>query len=111
LLTYPFPDAAANAVKGDFTNLNITVDVDTQKALKGLLGLNLPTVGPTALPTATLSIPLHNSVSPGLPSLPLPTTGATTCITLLGRPICTPRLGRAGLDPALAKMMMPGVTG
>jgi phospholipid/cholesterol/gamma-HCH transport system substrate-binding protein len=113
LLTYPFPDAAANAVKGDFTNLSITLDVNTQKALQGMLGLNLPTVGPT-LPTATLSIPLHNSqvpVSPGLPSLPLPTTGATTCITLLGQPICTPRLGSAGLDPALAKMMMPGVTG
>jgi phospholipid/cholesterol/gamma-HCH transport system substrate-binding protein len=115
LLTYPFPDAAANAVKGDFTNLNITLDVNTQKALQGMLGLNLPTVGPTALPTATLSIPVQNSpqvpVSPGLPSLPLPTTGATTCITVLGQPVCTPRLGRAGLDPALAKMMMPGVTG
>jgi phospholipid/cholesterol/gamma-HCH transport system substrate-binding protein len=115
LLTYPFPDAAANAAKGDFTNLDITLDVNTQKALQGMLGLNLPTVGPTALPTATLSVPLHNSpqfpASPGLPPLPLPTTGATTCITLLGQPVCTPRLGRAGLDPALAKMMMPGVTG
>jgi phospholipid/cholesterol/gamma-HCH transport system substrate-binding protein len=114
LLTYPFPDAAANAVKGDFTNLDITLDVNTQKALQGILGLNLPTLGPT-LPTATLSIPLHNSpqfpTSPGLPSLPLPTSGATTCITLLGQPVCTPRLGSAGLDPALAKMMMPGVTG
>jgi phospholipid/cholesterol/gamma-HCH transport system substrate-binding protein len=109
LLTYPFPDAAANAVKGDFTNLNITLDVNTQNALKGLLNLNLPTVGPSALPTSTLSIPVQNS--PGLPSLPLPTTGATTCITVLGQPVCTPRLGRAGLDPALAKMMMPGVTG
>lgn len=109
LLTYPFPDGAANAVKGDFTNLNITLDVNTQKALQGMLGLNLPTTGPTAVPTATLSVPLHNS--PGLPSLPLPTTGATTCITLLGLPVCTPRLGRAGLDPALARMMMPGVTG
>jgi phospholipid/cholesterol/gamma-HCH transport system substrate-binding protein len=109
LLTYPFPDAAANAVKGDFTNLNITLDVNTQKALQGL---NLPTVGPT-LPTATLSIPVQNSapVSPGLPPLPLPTTGATTCITVLGQPACTPRLGSGGLDPALAKMMMPGVTG
>jgi len=110
LLTYPFPDAAANAVKGDFTNLDITLDVNTQKALQGILGINLPTLGPT-LPTAPLSIPLHNSpqfpISPGLPSLPLP----TTCITLLGQPVCTPRLGSAGLDPALAKMMMPGVTG
>ena len=91
--------------------IRVTLDVNTQKALQGILGHNLPTIGPTALPTATLSVPLHNS--PGLPSLPLPlpTTGATTCITLLGQPVCTPRLGSAGLDPALAKMMMPGVTG
>jgi phospholipid/cholesterol/gamma-HCH transport system substrate-binding protein len=107
LLTYPFPDAAANAVKGDFTNLDITLDVNTQKALQGMLGLNLPTTGPSALPTNKLSIPLHNSQGPGSPGLPSP----TTCITLLGQPVCTPRLGSGGLDPALAKMMMPGVTG
>ena len=60
LFTYPFPDAAAKAVKGDFTNLGITLDVNTQKALQGILGLNLPTVGPTALPTVPISLPLHN---------------------------------------------------
>ena len=48
LFTYPFPDQAAKAVRGDFTNLGITLDVNTQKALQGLLGLNLPTAGPTA---------------------------------------------------------------
>jgi phospholipid/cholesterol/gamma-HCH transport system substrate-binding protein len=124
LLTYPFPDAAANAVKGDFTNLDITLDVDTQQALEGLLDLDLPTAGPTGLPTVHLSLPLPGPTStspsrPGLPplpslplpSLPLPTNGPTTCVTVLGQPICTARLGRAGLDPALARMMMPGVTG
>lgn len=112
LFTYPFPDAAAKAVQGDFTNLVVTLDVDTQKALKGLLGLNLPTVGPTALPTTTLSVPLHNSPkfpTPGLPSLPIPTSGATTCITVLGRPVCTATLNRPAFDPELAKVMMPGV--
>jgi phospholipid/cholesterol/gamma-HCH transport system substrate-binding protein len=110
LLTYPFPDAAVSAVKGDFTNLDITLDVDTQQALKGLL--HLPTAGPSALPTVELSIPRSTATAqPGLPPLPLPTSGPTTCITLLGRPVCTPRLGRAGLDPELAKLMMPGVTG
>ncbi len=114
LLTYPFPDAAADAVQGDFTNLVITLDVDTQKALKGLLGLNLPTVGPTALPTANISLPLHNSPkfppkSGGLPPLPLPTGTATSCITLLGLPVCTPTLNRPAFDPELAKVLMPGV--
>ncbi|WP_460648638.1 MCE family protein [Kribbella endophytica] len=114
LLTYPFPDAAADAVQGDFTNLVITLDVDTQKALKGLLGLNLPTVGPTALPTANLSLPFRNSPkfppkSGGLPPLPLPTGTATSCITLLGLPVCTPTLNRPAFDPELAKVLMPGV--
>ena len=62
LLTYPFPDAAAKAVKGDFTNLDITLDVNTQKALKGILGLNLPTVGltlPTLMATGAASLPPH----------------------------------------------------
>ncbi|TDW17125.1 MCE family protein [Kribbella kalugense] len=111
LFTYPFPDQAAKAAKGDFTNLGITVDVNTQKALKGLLGLNLPTVGPTALPTGRISLPVHLPTSPGksaLPSLPVPTGTATTCITLLGLPVCTPKLNRSGFDPDLARALMPG---
>jgi phospholipid/cholesterol/gamma-HCH transport system substrate-binding protein len=115
LFTYPFPDAAADAVQGDFTNLNITLDVNTQKALQGILGLNLPDVGLT-LPTAGLSIPLHNSPkfptagsTGGLPPLPLPTGAATSCITVLGLPVCTPTLNRSGFDPELAKVLMPGV--
>jgi phospholipid/cholesterol/gamma-HCH transport system substrate-binding protein len=113
LLTYPFPDAAANAVQGDFTNLKVTLDVDTQKALQGLLKLNLPTAGPTALPTTTLSLPVHNSPqlpqTPGLPPLPVPTGTATSCVSVLGQPVCTQTLNRSGFDPELAKVLMPGV--
>ncbi|MDX6250193.1 MAG: phospholipid/cholesterol/gamma-HCH transport system substrate-binding protein [Kribbellaceae bacterium] len=115
LFTYPFPDAAAKAVKGDFTNLDITLDVNTQKALQGLLGLNLPSVLP-ALPTNNVSLPLHNSPqfpangqTAKLPPLPLPTGTATSCITLLGMPVCTPTLNRSAFDPELAKVLMPGV--
>jgi phospholipid/cholesterol/gamma-HCH transport system substrate-binding protein len=114
LLTYPFPDAAAGAVKGDFTNLNITLDVNTQKALQGLLGLKLPNVGLT-IPTIPVSLPVHNSpkfpTNPtgGLPQLPLPTGTATTCVTILVLPVCTPKLNRSGFDPELAKVLMPGV--
>lgn len=111
LFTYPFPDQAAKAAKGDFTNLGITLDVNTQKALKGLIGLDLPTVGPTALPTLGISLPLHltpGAGGSGLPSLPVPTGTATTCITLLGLPVCTPQLKRSGFDPDLARALMPG---
>jgi phospholipid/cholesterol/gamma-HCH transport system substrate-binding protein len=111
LFTYPFPDGAAKAVKGDFTNLNITLDVNTQKALQGLLGLNLPSI-PLNLPTANLSLPVHNPTgngTAGLPPLPLPTGTATSCITLLGLPVCTPTLNRSAFDPELAKVLMPGV--
>ncbi|MEU4288737.1 MCE family protein [Kribbella sp. NPDC026596] len=109
LLTYPFPDQAAKAVGGDFTNLGITLDVNTQKALQGILGLKLPTAGPSSIPVPRLSIPLHNPTSGGLPSLPVPTSTATTCITLLGLPVCTQKLNRSGFDPDLARALMPGV--
>ncbi|MEV0799866.1 MCE family protein [Kribbella sp. NPDC050281] len=112
LFTYPFPDGAAKAVGGDFTNLGITLDVNTQKALQGLLGLKLPTGGPASIPLPGLSIPLHNSTNPqgnGLPALPVPTGTATSCISLLGLPVCTPKLNRPGLDPDLARALMPGV--
>jgi phospholipid/cholesterol/gamma-HCH transport system substrate-binding protein len=108
LFTYPFPDAAAKAVQGDFTNLGITLDVNTQKALQGLIGLNL-TVGPPSVSAPRLSVPVHNPTSNGLPSLPVPTGTATTCTTILGLPICTPKLNRSGFDPELAKVLMPGV--
>ncbi|GAA0602923.1 MCE family protein [Kribbella sandramycini] len=110
LFTYPFPDAAAKAVGGDYTNLGITLDVNTQKALKGLLGLDLPNVGPTALPTLGLSIPLHNPTKTKPGSKPTkPAAPTTTCVTVLLLPVCGPKLNRAGFDPELAKALMPGV--
>ncbi|MGW6198806.1 MCE family protein [Kribbella sp. NPDC055110] len=113
LFTYPFPDQAAKAAKGDYTNLGITLDVNTKKALDNLLGIQLPTVGPTALPTGRISLPVHLPTGQGsaLPSLPVPTGTTTTCITVLGLPVCSPTLNRSGFDPDLAKALMPGVVG
>jgi phospholipid/cholesterol/gamma-HCH transport system substrate-binding protein len=111
VFTYPFPDSAARAVKGDYTNLDITLDVDTQQILKQIPLLpKLPTVS-VPLPTVKFpSLPGNpRTTGPQLPRLPLPTgNGPTTCVTVLGLPVCNP-LNRAGLDPALAAMMMPGV--
>ena len=115
LFTYPFPDAAARAVQGDYTNLNITLDVNTQQILKDAKLLTLPTIGVTipTIPIPPISLPTNpgSRNTQGLPSLPvsLPTQGQpSNCVTILGQPVCSP-LGRAELDPALARMMMPGV--
>jgi phospholipid/cholesterol/gamma-HCH transport system substrate-binding protein len=56
MFTYPFPGTATDAVKGDYTNLRITADLD----LRSVLGNLRPTTRPTAPPTGL----------PGLPSLP-----------------------------------------
>jgi phospholipid/cholesterol/gamma-HCH transport system substrate-binding protein len=117
LFTYPFPDSAARAVKGDYTNLEITLDVNTQQILKQIPLLPaLPTISLPTVPTVSVPpIPLpgnSRSSSQGRPQLPqlpgLPSGAPTTCVTVLGLPVCNP-LGRAGLDPALANLMMPGV--
>lgn len=110
LFTYPFPDGAARGVQGDYTNLGITLDINTQKLLKGLLGLDLPNVGPSALPTGVVSLPIHNpTTKPGGKPTAKPTGIATTCVTVLLLPVCGPKLNRAAFDPDLARALMPGV--
>ena len=58
LLTYPFSDGTLGAMKGDYTNLHVTADLDLRN-LAGNLGL------PTSTPTGT------STTGPGLPDLPL----------------------------------------
>jgi phospholipid/cholesterol/gamma-HCH transport system substrate-binding protein len=57
LLTYPFSDGTLGAMKGDYTNLHVTADLDLRN-LAGNLGV------PTAPPTGG---------GPGLPVVPIPT--------------------------------------
>jgi phospholipid/cholesterol/gamma-HCH transport system substrate-binding protein len=83
-LTYPFPAAATGAVRGDYTNLRITADLDLRNIISNLKpgggpGLPpLPTSVPTlpGLPTSlpTVSVPPLPSVpgSTGLPTVSLP---------------------------------------
>jgi phospholipid/cholesterol/gamma-HCH transport system substrate-binding protein len=114
--TYPFPDSAARAVKGDYTNLDVTLDVDAQQILKQIPGLpkppKLPALPKIPVPSVTIPKPgIPNPTLPSVPTLPVPTGNVpTTCVTVLGQPVCNP-LNRAALDPALAQMMMPGVHG
>lgn len=89
-LTYPFPDSALGAIKGDYTNLHVTADLDLRT-----LTLPTPTGAPTlplpSLPVPTLpvpSLPLPTVTVP-LPSLPLPTSGVPLPTTS-GGPLCPP---------------------
>jgi len=67
-VSYPFPDNAVDGIKGDYTNLRITLDAN----LSDLDSLApQPTSGPTLPPLP--SVPALPSL-PSLPSLPIPTT-------------------------------------
>lgn len=88
LLTYPFPDEATNTIRGDYTNLYATSDLDLRNGA-GNLGLPpLPTVPGPGLPSLP-PLPL-----PPLPPLPVPSLTVspapigpspttTTCTTLI----------------------------
>ena len=72
LLTYPFPRTAVDGIRGDYTNLFVTADLDVSDVLDNLVTdghgrLDLPTLpgvgpGPGGSP--------GSSGSPGLPDLP-----------------------------------------
>ncbi|WP_377640607.1 MCE family protein [Oryzobacter terrae] len=91
LLTYPFPDAATTAIKGDYTNLHVTGDFD----LRDIEVLPQPTrPGPRpTLPIPSLPIPSLPIPSLPIPSLPVPTI---TVPTVPGVPLPTPTSTRTG---------------
>jgi phospholipid/cholesterol/gamma-HCH transport system substrate-binding protein len=103
LLTYPFPDAALGAIKGDYTNLSITADLDLRElkilqgggapTLPGLPGVpNLP--NPPSLPN--LPVPQVPVPSVPVPSVPVPRPTATKPPS---NPLCPPLCtGRAQDD-------------
>ncbi|HEX3004029.1 MAG TPA: MCE family protein [Angustibacter sp.] len=80
LLTYPFPDKALDGVKGDYTNLWITADLDARSLLDVGTGPSGPLPG-----------------VPGLPPLPqLPDVKSIPC-TILGQVVQFP--GTSCPDP------------
>lgn len=100
LFTYPFPDAAAGTVKGDYTNLHVTADMD----LRGLTAptptggptLPVPTVVPTLPTVLPTLLPTLPTILPTLPTstLPLPSTSSST----LCPPICLSQSSAEGED-------------
>ena len=99
LLTYPFPDEATNTIRGDYTNLYATADLDL-RSTGGNLGLpplptapgpGLPSLPPLPLPPLPLpSLPLPSLPLPSVTVLPLPigpsprpSPTTTTCATVI----------------------------
>jgi phospholipid/cholesterol/gamma-HCH transport system substrate-binding protein len=96
-LTYPFPAAATGAVRGDFTNLRITADLD----LRGVIGNLAPSGGPglpTGLPTVSL---------PPLPTIPPLPTKRPTGLPTISLP-ALPGARAAAYDMNLASLMTGG---
>ena len=102
LLSYPLPAGLTAAVKGDYTNLKVTADLNIydiyHDLLSGVLGKG-PT-GPTPKPGQTTPPPLLPLPSLPLPSLTLPPLPLPlpTCLLLCtpgggGHPSATPQPG------------------
>ncbi len=71
LLTYPFPRNIVGAVKGDYTNLRVTVDTQASTLLSNLLGAyaaRAASAGGRPVPTGN-GLP-QVGVLPGIPGLP-----------------------------------------
>jgi phospholipid/cholesterol/gamma-HCH transport system substrate-binding protein len=109
LLTYPFPDSAVDGVKGDYTNLWVTADLDA----RSLLQLGSSPAGPLPkLPVPSLPTLPTLPTLPALPSLPgVPTV---TC-TILGQKVtlpgttCPPAIGPGDTTVTCAYDALPAL--
>lgn len=112
LFTYPFPEASMGAVKGDYTNLRITADLD----LRTILGNQQPSGGPTSgPPTGPVPTTAPTTLPTSLPSSPLPSpsvsvpgggAGSSSGTCVGGICLGAPRFG--AYDMNLAALMMGG---
>ena len=79
LVTYPFPDAAQEAIRGDYTNLFADIDLNLVEALGNLERSNQPVLPPPPLPLPVAPFPLlpdASALPPALPPAPGPPPGA-----------------------------------
>lgn len=94
LLTYPFPNSAQNTIRGDFTNLWVTLDTDLDTIAENLGVGRLPEVPSLPLPSVPLpSVPLPSVPLPSVPGVPVPTVLPTT---LPGGVLGAPQTGSGG---------------
>lgn len=87
LITYPFPSDSAKIIRGDFTNLWVTLDADLQTIADNMNVGKLPSIpGLPQLPLPSLPVPSVPLPSAPLPSIPLPSIPGVPLpsITLLG---------------------------
>ena len=85
LLTYPFPNNAQHTIRGDFTNLWVTLDTDVDTIaenlgigrLPQLPGVPLPSVPSLPVPSVP-SVPVPTVPRPSVPGIPVPTVLPTT---------------------------------
>ena len=71
LLTYPFPDYAGNVIKGDYANVDATVNLDLDKLIQNFTNSSQPPIAIPGLTGSTAPAPATG----GLPELPLPLPG------------------------------------
>ena len=75
LLTYPFPDYAGNTIKGDYANVDATIDLDLDKLVQNFTNSSQP---PIQLPGLSPGTGTGTGAGTGTNSpLPLPTTAPT----------------------------------
>ncbi|WP_329058591.1 MCE family protein [Amycolatopsis sp. NBC_01480] len=77
LLTYPFPDYAGNTIKGDYANVDATIDLDLDKLVQNFTNSSQP---PIQLPRLSPGTGTGTGTGAGSGTnspLPLPTTAPT----------------------------------
>jgi len=101
MLTFPFPQTIANGVRGDFTNLYATADLDLRNILDNLLVEPVPPANGDPLPVPTPSV----SSPAGPPGVQLP--------GLLPTPSASPGAPAPGqlANPGLADLLLGGLLG
>jgi len=84
LLTYPFPDEATNTIRGDYTNLYATADLDLRNVAGNLGPAPAPTLPGPPLPPLPPLPTLPPLPLPSVPSVPIPPSPTTSvCIGAL----------------------------
>ncbi|HEY2058513.1 MAG TPA: MCE family protein [Amycolatopsis sp.] len=77
LLTYPFPDYAGNTIKGDYANVDATIDLDLDKLVQNFTNSSQPPIQLPGLSPGTGTGTGTGAGSGTNSPLPLPTTAPT----------------------------------